>query len=716
MDGQSSVMYIDRAVQTEPPRHLTRLDNAKFSILHDPEGTVFSPLTISKRDHQLSQLSYSKTLPSNFPPKRIVSLPETSPPSRIKLDTVRDRIVSMSEQHKTSLAPSEDNSVSSDCFESSIDASQAQDDVIGVANSNSARSRFRHSLVFPQTPSPPSSPESVMIIGNNVQVPNSFLRQKASKLVDVNDSAWMTWSSSPPRPIPALHGPLSLPYARCPSGAEGTINDGEDITRTIWGLGNDISSKGDHSSGIYLKYIAPPSAKEDRLSPAFSPGLTRFTHLPQRQSKTSRDLPENGALHVRVSSIISGIDVPRVSQDLSEFKVAKSGDLVQGLGLVWSGSDRVTVEPDSPVRLKASAPEFVPSGQLYRQSPFRIPVDPLTRPYRITPQPALPTIDLSCLSNPHLENQTPHLESPKSTSTTWTPYLPTPLPLHTERLVDVWNSDEAIGELRRFVSDRVGQQNLSPFELKQISELIRTIHLITPAHADYGYGITSPDFIPSHASPTLDVELHRPCSSPERPGNLTLSPKASHVGSRPYPQPRSVPFARLIQRQLTVVPEEPNHIPKQFLVSPRIGRTAFGGNADAYKPYFAHSATQQQISRLPDISNQASGASSRPHNSRDEHFTASTLEADEYVSRSSLASRNRIIRTLMQDTVVSDTRDRQRKAVRLSLSSGASFGKENSGTVNAESNTIMNSSGKDRSRKKFKPKKPGHSAAGCTHI
>ena len=25
------------------------------------------------------------------------------------------------------------------------------------------------------------------------------------------------WMSSPPRPIPALHGPLSLPYARCPS-------------------------------------------------------------------------------------------------------------------------------------------------------------------------------------------------------------------------------------------------------------------------------------------------------------------------------------------------------------------------------------------------------------------------------------------------------------------------------------------------------------------
>ena len=28
---------------------------------------------------------------------------------------------------------------------------------------------------------------------------------------------WVAWADSPPRPIPALHGPPSLPYARCPS-------------------------------------------------------------------------------------------------------------------------------------------------------------------------------------------------------------------------------------------------------------------------------------------------------------------------------------------------------------------------------------------------------------------------------------------------------------------------------------------------------------------
>lgn len=53
-------------------------------------------------------------------------------------------------------------------------------------------------------------------------------------------AGWTTWASSPPRPIPALHGPLSLPYARCPSGAEGTIiEEPGNVSRMIWGLGQD---------------------------------------------------------------------------------------------------------------------------------------------------------------------------------------------------------------------------------------------------------------------------------------------------------------------------------------------------------------------------------------------------------------------------------------------------------------------------------------------
>ncbi|KAH7339554.1 hypothetical protein B0J17DRAFT_767273 [Rhizoctonia solani] len=41
----------------------------------------------------------------------------------------------------------------------------------------------------------------------------------------------------PPRPIPALHGPPSLPYARCPSGAEGVVlDDQQELDGIVWGL------------------------------------------------------------------------------------------------------------------------------------------------------------------------------------------------------------------------------------------------------------------------------------------------------------------------------------------------------------------------------------------------------------------------------------------------------------------------------------------------
>jgi hypothetical protein len=102
------------------------------------------------------------------------------------------------------------------------------------------RTRGRTSIIsdMPRTPSPPSSPESsVLIIGNDVHLPQTFLRYSPTLESQCSDDGgitsfgpsnwltaespgfldWLTWASSPPRPIPALHGPLSLPYARCPS-------------------------------------------------------------------------------------------------------------------------------------------------------------------------------------------------------------------------------------------------------------------------------------------------------------------------------------------------------------------------------------------------------------------------------------------------------------------------------------------------------------------
>ena len=90
-------------------------------------------------------------------------------------------------------------------------------------------------------------------------------------------AGWITWASSPPRPIPALHGPLSLPYARCPSyvmlcyrcfrcllnpfprGAEGTIiEEYDNLPRMIWGLGaDDAPSTYSHVSSQNAQHVAP---------------------------------------------------------------------------------------------------------------------------------------------------------------------------------------------------------------------------------------------------------------------------------------------------------------------------------------------------------------------------------------------------------------------------------------------------------------------------
>ncbi|KAH7108040.1 hypothetical protein BKA62DRAFT_667041 [Auriculariales sp. MPI-PUGE-AT-0066] len=113
------------------------------------------------------------------------------------------------------------------------------------------------------SPSPPSSPDSVLIIQDHVpttrqgQLPKNFLRRRGNSLAvfdnltagertvphifedttKANEQAWPKFEEPPPRPIPALHGPASLPYARCPSGAEGIIiEEQSQLPTVVWGL------------------------------------------------------------------------------------------------------------------------------------------------------------------------------------------------------------------------------------------------------------------------------------------------------------------------------------------------------------------------------------------------------------------------------------------------------------------------------------------------
>ncbi|KIY44461.1 hypothetical protein FISHEDRAFT_77653 [Fistulina hepatica ATCC 64428] len=182
---------------------------------------------------------------------RVISLPETVPETSVLVP--KPRVVSLPEPSEMVNILARPRLCSS--IRSSVLASPSRTDisVSSVAQSSfcsSTRSLFdrpraiRHDM--PRTPTPPSSPESIFIIGNDVQIPSSFLppgrvalNAKRREFAQVE---------SPPKPIPALHGPLSLPYARCPSGAEGTIVEGEDMFRMIWGLDEDGRTKQDHHS------------------------------------------------------------------------------------------------------------------------------------------------------------------------------------------------------------------------------------------------------------------------------------------------------------------------------------------------------------------------------------------------------------------------------------------------------------------------------------
>ncbi|KAG8767794.1 hypothetical protein FRC12_006045 [Ceratobasidium sp. 428] len=58
----------------------------------------------------------------------------------------------------------------------------------------------------------------------------------------MSDEGWIMFDE-PPKPIPALHGPASLPYARCPSGAEGVVLDNlQPADNLVWGLAETVGA------------------------------------------------------------------------------------------------------------------------------------------------------------------------------------------------------------------------------------------------------------------------------------------------------------------------------------------------------------------------------------------------------------------------------------------------------------------------------------------
>ncbi|TBU49521.1 hypothetical protein BD309DRAFT_909797 [Dichomitus squalens] len=189
------------------------------------------------------------TLLMRQPSFRVVSLPEATPKFRMKtvLEKKTARVVSMPVPRRD---PASDG----------LDAQSIVGDPFGSEDEERTRVRVRSQATdVPHTPSIPSSPDSVVIIANTSnQLSTEFLKPRVDEesASESDTEGWITWTQSPPRPIPALHGPLSLPYARCPSGAEGTIIEEPDsLPRVIWGLNGEATS-----NKSQVKSVHPPPA------------------------------------------------------------------------------------------------------------------------------------------------------------------------------------------------------------------------------------------------------------------------------------------------------------------------------------------------------------------------------------------------------------------------------------------------------------------------
>ncbi|KAH9061337.1 hypothetical protein EDB87DRAFT_1830862 [Lactarius vividus] len=258
-------------------------------------------LSSSSKPRQLPLLKPSAHRHSTI---RVFSLPEDSPAitGRETFDLV-PRVVSMPEQRPNG-AQLADSSLSTEGYDGSMLSGGS---FLSGTDTTS---------------------DSVLIIENNCGLSEAFLSNqhptKASspgserKVVPI-DEGWITWAKSPPRPIPALHGPLSLPYARCPSGAEGTIiEEPDNLPRVIWGL--DSGEHRDHSDDF------GPDTKVKKQEVSNQPPQS-FRHSP-RQYKPSDENPAE--FSTRTHSSVGSVSSTRAGSDTAQAGTLKPRDTSAG--------------------------------------------------------------------------------------------------------------------------------------------------------------------------------------------------------------------------------------------------------------------------------------------------------------------------------------------------------------------------------------------------
>ncbi|KAI0305719.1 hypothetical protein B0F90DRAFT_1700407 [Multifurca ochricompacta] len=243
-------------------------------------GSPISKMEVSHavKPRQLPQMKPSTHRHSSI---RVFSLPEDSPSitGKAELNLVQ-RVVSMPEQRLVGSQPA-DSSLSTEGFDGSMLSGGS---FLSGTDTTS---------------------DSVLIIENNCGLSEAFLSNQSTsqaapppseKKIAMSDEGWITWARSPPRPIPALHGPLSLPYARCPSGAEGTIiEEPDNLPRVIWGLDSEEHHASDFGIDFQMK----------------KPELTARTSQLVNHSRQYRPSNENHSASMVTQPSVSSVRSPQ---------------------------------------------------------------------------------------------------------------------------------------------------------------------------------------------------------------------------------------------------------------------------------------------------------------------------------------------------------------------------------------------------------------------
>ncbi|KAJ7595037.1 hypothetical protein C8J56DRAFT_455471 [Mycena floridula] len=553
----SAKEFVDRAIQCPSPQQ------------HDIQPVIDNERVESRRPAvQKFHLPYNKP-PFSTPSNRISSLPETSSPHRLnsaRISSLPDRI-----------PVNVDNSV--EHVESSTDGT--------CSMSFSSASRSRISLPrYTQTPSPPSSPDSVMIIGTD-----NFFRPRKPQVCP--DDGWVDWANSPPKPIPALHGPLSLPYARCPSGAEGTIVEGEDLSRMIWGLGLDDAIPKINSTQTNKPFSSQPASGTASESRPRAP--TRFDEV--------ITLSQDHLFHP--SSALPPRPIVGDTNFSNRFE-----HLNNGLGLDWQTLQRLSINnpPKAQTILKSSAPAFVPASQGLESHP-RIFIEP-RHGQSIAPSRPMSALELA---RQYQAKQLARAAStlptpPNSASPKWTATFNDPFP---QSKIDPFGPGDFLDE---FYPNRYGaaddefgdfvHENII-YPQKKITSSVRSLQRPSEFNFRDNYNYETelahsyPGPPPNSPLPPIPKASHhdfrnrmkaaaRLEEDPASPPGLVL-----HSAPPLTRQPRSIPFARMMQRRLSAVPEEETFTESQT-PAPLQRDNWLRGPSSPSNPF---------SSRLPDISN-----------------------------------------------------------------------------------------------------------------